>query len=197
MSDHVQSTAAVDSSYIFRTIMTAMSRPGRLHAFLPSVTAPPPLLPGTAAILLTLCDFQTPIYLTPEMAGLDVTKYLRFHTGAPLTPNAADGSFAVLVAGLDRPPLTDFPQGTHEYPDRSATLLIQVPRISAGGPVALRGPGIASTADLTVEGMDAGFWREMMRNHDGFPIGVDVVFVSPDAICACPRSTTVSLRETA
>jgi alpha-D-ribose 1-methylphosphonate 5-triphosphate synthase subunit PhnH len=197
MSDHVRNEAAVDSSYIFRSIMRAMSRPGQIHAFLPPVTAPAPLFPGTAAILLTLCDFQTPIYLPPGMAGLDVTKYLRFHTGAPLTPDAAGSSFAVLVAGRDRPPLTDFPQGTHEYPDRSATLLVQVPRMSAGGPVALRGPGIESTADLTVEGLDVGFWHEMMRNHDGFPIGVDVVFVAPDAICACPRSTTIGLQEAA
>ena len=93
--------------------------------------------------------------------------------------------------------LADFPQGTHEYPDRSATLLIQVPQVSAGGHVALRGPGIESTVDVTVAGMGAGFWRELMRDRDGFPIGVDVVFISPDAICACPRSTTVMLRETA
>jgi alpha-D-ribose 1-methylphosphonate 5-triphosphate synthase subunit PhnH len=197
MSDHVLSTTAIDSSYIFRTIMAAMSRPGRILAFLPPVTAPAPLLPGTAAMLLTLCDFQTPIYLVPELAGSAVTKYLRFHTGAPLTPNPADSSFAVLAAGLDMPRLADFPQGTHEYPDRSATLLIQVPQVSAGGHVALRGPGIESTIEVTVAGMDAGFWHELMRNRDGFPIGVDVVFISPDAICAFPRSTTVSLRETA
>jgi alpha-D-ribose 1-methylphosphonate 5-triphosphate synthase subunit PhnH len=197
MSDHVLNTTAVDSSYIFRTIMAAMSRPGRILAFQPPGTVHAPLLPGTAAMLLTLCDFQTPIYLIPELAGSAVTKYLRFHTGAPLTPNAADCSFAVLAAGLDMPRLADFPQGTHEYPDRSATLLIQVPQVSAGGHVALRGPGIESTVDVTVAGMGAGFWRELMRNRDGFPIGVDVVFISPDAICACPRSTTVMLRETA
>ena len=197
MSDLIRSETAIDSSYIFRTVMGAMSRPGLIHAFLPPVTAPAPLLPGTAAMLLTLCDFQTPIYLTPAVASHDVTKYLRFHTGAPQTPNTADSSFAVLVAGLERPPFRDFPQGSHEYPDRSATLLIQAPRISAGGPVALRGPGIESTADLMVEGLDVGFWNEMMQNHDGFPIGVDVVFIAPDAICACPRSTAISLKETA
>lgn len=197
MSDHVLSTTAIDSSYIFRTIMAAMSRPGRILAFLPPVTAPAPLLSGTAAMLLTLCDFQTPIYLVPELAGSAVTKYLRFHTGAPLTPNPADSSFAVLAAGLGMPRLADFPQGTHEYPDRSATLLIQVPQVSAGGHVALRGPGIESTVDVTAAGMDAGFWHEMMRRRDGFPIGVDVVFISPSAICACPRSTTVNFRETA
>ena len=48
-----------------------------------------------------------------------------------------------------------------------------------------------------VEGLDVGFWNEMMQNHDGFPIGVDVVFIAPDAICACPRSTAISLKETA
>ena len=92
-----------------------------------------------------------------------MTKYLRFHTGAPLTPDAADSSFAVLAAGLDMPRLADFPQGTHEYPDRSATLVIQVPQVSEGGHVALRGPGIESTIEVTVAGMDAGFWREWLR----------------------------------
>ena len=130
-------------------------------------------------MLLTLCDFQTPIHLVSELAGSAVTKYLRFHTGAPLTPNAADSSFAVLAAGLDMPRLADFPQGTHEYPDRSATLLIQVPQVAEDGHVVLRGPGIESTIELTVAGLDSGFWSEMMRNHEGFPIGVDVVFVAP------------------
>jgi alpha-D-ribose 1-methylphosphonate 5-triphosphate synthase subunit PhnH len=195
MTDLAFDETAVQSSQVFRTTMSAMSRPGKIHAFRPSVTSPQPLLPGAAAILVTLCDFHTPIYLAAALAGADVEKHLRFRTGAPIASHPSSCSFAVLAAGPGMPALTEFPQGTHAYPDRSATLIIQVPHISNGDHVTLSGPGIKSAATLDVGNLDDGFWQAMMDNHAGFPIGVDVIFVSPTSICACPRSISIRISD--
>ena len=77
--------AAVDSAHAFRVIMQAMSRPGvpvRLEA---ALEAPAPLACDPAAVALTLCDFQTPVWLSPALRNdRDRAQYLRFHTGAPI-----------------------------------------------------------------------------------------------------------------
>jgi alpha-D-ribose 1-methylphosphonate 5-triphosphate synthase subunit PhnH len=49
---------------------------------------------------------------------------------------------------------------------------------------------------LHAEGVPLSFWEAMAENHAQFPLGVDVIFVSPDAIAALPRSTAIRLQET-
>ena len=84
-------------------------------------------MPASAAVALTLCDFQTPVWLSPDLRNDKVVHYLRFHTGAPIVDELEEAHFAFLPrqrTSCRR--LTLFAQGTHEYPDRSATLVIQV-----------------------------------------------------------------------
>jgi alpha-D-ribose 1-methylphosphonate 5-triphosphate synthase subunit PhnH len=87
-------------------------------------------------------------------------------------------------------------QGTHAYPDRSATLVIQVPGFVPGA-VTLRGPGIRGSEPFGVAGLDASFWTAMAENHAGFPVGVDVIFAAPGLVAALPRSTEIHMLETA
>jgi alpha-D-ribose 1-methylphosphonate 5-triphosphate synthase subunit PhnH len=100
-----------------------------------------------------------------------------------------------MTAGPDMPHPSHFAQGTHDYPDRSATLVLQVEDIRAEGPVMLSGPGIPQRLRFGASGLGDGFWAAMAENHAGFPIGVDVIFVSPTSIAALPRSTDIELAE--
>ncbi len=186
---------AIDAASAFRTILLAMSRPGTILPLSPPVSPPLPLLPGAAVTALTLCDFQTPVWLAPAIATPAVKQFLRFQTGAPLTDELAEAAFAFMPAGEGMPILSRFAQGTHEYPDRSATLVLQVEALRSDGSVELSGPGIPSPLRFGVPGLGAEFWHAMADNHTGFPIGVDVIFVSPTGIAAVPRSTEIVILE--
>ena len=186
--------APIDSTYAFRTIMQAMSRPGvpvRLEA---ALEVPAPLHVTSAAVALTLCDFQTPVWISPVLRNEGTVHYLRFHTGAPIVDEMETAQFALLSAAEERPPLPLFAQGTHEYPDRSATLVIQTEQFNDRA-VVLTGPGIKGTVGFGVEGLAQAFWTAMADNHERFPVGVDVIFAAPESLAAVPRSSVVRIVE--
>jgi alpha-D-ribose 1-methylphosphonate 5-triphosphate synthase subunit PhnH len=185
----------IEAAHSFRAIMQAMARPGVPVPLKVSIEPPPPLGKTAAAVALTLCDFQTPIWLSPMMKTDDVARYLRFHTGAPLVDALEAAQFALLSEGEDIPALSLFAGGTHEYPDRSATLVIEAPGFNTRD-VVLAGPGVKGTAHFGVDGLPQAFWAAMAENHARFPVGVDVMFTARGAIAAVPRSTGVKLQET-
>lgn len=186
--------AAIDSAHAFRIIMQAMARPGvpvRLEA---KLEAPAPLYVTSAAVALTLCDFHTPVWLSPALRNAKTEHYLRFYTGAPIVDRNEEAQFAFLSAE-EQFPVSLFDQGTHEYPDRSATLVIQTGTFHSRA-VVLAGPGIKKTVGFGVDGIAQEFWAAMAENHVRFPIGVDVIFSAPESLAAVPRSTVVRFEET-
>lgn len=195
MSEQSFSNATIDSAHAFRVIMEAMARPGRAVE-MPQLAAPPsPFLASTAAVTLTLCDYQTPVWLSPGFRNDAVARYIRFHTGAPVIEDAGAAQFAFLAIEDAMPPLRDFAQGTHEFPDRSATLIIQSPSFHGGPVVELSGPGLNAVAAFRVEGLDHAFWHAMAENNGRFPIGIDVIFTGPGSVAALPRSTSIRIPE--
>jgi alpha-D-ribose 1-methylphosphonate 5-triphosphate synthase subunit PhnH len=196
MSEQRFPSDVIETSRAFRTIMGAMSRPGRICAFSPVHAAPHPLWKTTAAVARTLCDFQTPVWLGSGLHDEAVSHYIRFHTGSPIAGSREEASFIFLQAGSELAEPSLFAQGTHEYPDRSATLVIQTASLSNEGGAELSGPGIPQPVKLHAEDVPMTFWEAMAGNHKQFPLGVDVLFVSPDAIAALPRSTAIRLQET-
>lgn len=196
MSEQQFPSDVIEASHAFRAIMGAVSRPGRILPLAWAHVAPSPLWATAAAVARTLCDFQTPVWLAPELHDEGVRSYIRFHTGAPIAAKPEEASFIFLQATVAAIDPSLFAQGTHEYPDRSATLVIQVAMLSNAGEVELSGPGIPLPLKLHAEGVTPSFWGSMAENHAQFPLGVDVIFVSPDAIAALPRSTAIHLQET-
>ena len=187
---------AIDSSRNFRAILDAMAKPGHVSPFMPEVNAPAALLSGTAAIVQTLCDFQSPVFLGQEFATSAIQRFVKFHTGAPLTDDPALASFALLQANAGMPKLSTFSQGTHEYPDRSTTLIIQVEGFAQDS-VVLSGPGLKELVNFAAQGLAKEFWQQMIINNQQYPLGVDVIFVSSKAIACCPRSTRIQMKEQA
>jgi len=194
MTDHGFSDVAVQSAHVFRAIMQAMARPGRDLELGADLEVPEPLLSSAAAVALTLCDYQTPIWLAPDLHNDKLKQFLRFHTGAPITAEPEKAQFVFATAGQTLPAPDLLMQGTHEYPDRSATLVIQAAGFAPGA-VELSGPGIRGSESFGVVGLDASFWEAMAENHAGFPLGIDVIFVAPGRVAALPRSAKIQLLE--
>ena len=82
-------------------------------------------------------------------------------------------------------PLESYPSGTAEYPDRSATLIVESPELVPRG-VTLRGPGIRAQAHLSLPETQA-----FRRNAARFPLGLDFLFTSGDRVAGLPRTTQV------
>lgn len=181
-----------DAQSVFRALLDAMSRPGSIVDLPVAPEAPAPLLASAAALCLSLVDVDTPLWLDPALAESEAVKaLLRFQCGCPITQDPAQAAFAVAADPQGLPPLDAFAQGSHAYPDRSTTLILQVSALTDGSGITLRGPGIENSRSLAVQDLAPAFWEQAKTNHARFPCGVDVVFAAPSQIAALPRSTTV------
>ena len=174
----------------FRSVMEAMARPGSVARIVAEVGTPAAMMRGTAAIALTLFDHDTPIWLDPAMSETsEVTKWLKFHTGAPVVADSSISHFAVISDAAKLPALDCFAFGSNEYPDRSTTLILQVESLTQGHCFVLQGPGIDGTAVLQAALQPADLFERLDINAALFPRGIDVVLVAGDAIVAIPRTT--------
>jgi len=183
----------LDAQRCFRELLAAMSRPGLIVKLPSPQGAPEPFMPAAAALALTLLDLDTPVFLAGAADAGNVRQYLRFHCNCPLTGDTRDAAFAFLCNGGEIPPLTAFRRGDPEYPDRAATLVIQVEGLSSGTGVRLTGPGIETEAFLSADGLDHKFWPAFQSQREEYPLGVDVFLVSGNRAAGLPRSLRVEL----
>lgn len=181
----------------FRSVLDALSRPGTVITRQAQSQPPKPLGVLTGDILCTLADADTPVFLCPPLRDTaPVNDWLRFHTGAPMTLDPALAGFAVATDMKFVPALTQFPQGTAEYPDRSTTLILQLDSLEGGQDgVVLSGPGIKGARAFAPKGLPAGFWQQVVMNNAQYPRGIDFLFVSATAIVGLPRSTHIRMQE--
>src|SRR6266702_5964161 len=174
----------------FRAVMDAMARPGSVQRIAAATGGPAPMMRGTAAIALTLFDHDTPIWLDPAMSRTsDVAKWLKFHTSAPVISDPSICRFALIGDAQNLPALNRFAFGSNEYPDRSTTLILQVPSLTQGATFDLRGPGIDGTMVLQAKIEPVDLFERLAINATLFPRGIDVVLIHDDAIVAIPRTT--------
>lgn len=176
----------------FRATMNALARPGTIQPVTGLAEAPRPLGPVAAAVVLALVDFETSLYLDPAATTEETRAYLTFHSGARLTEDPSKANFAVIADPQALGDLSGFALGTDAYPDRSTTLILQVPALDAGRTFRLEGPGIKGEARLAVSGLPDGIAAALAANHALFPRGVDLVLASPHGVAALPRTTRIS-----
>jgi alpha-D-ribose 1-methylphosphonate 5-triphosphate synthase subunit PhnH len=174
----------------FRSVMEAMAHPGSVRHVVATVGTPSQLMPGTAAIALTLFDHDTPIFLDAGMSQTsDVARWVKFHSGAPVVADASICHFALIADASELADLEGFALGSNEYPDRSTTLILQVESLSEGLRYELRGPGIDGIATLRATIAPEDLFNRLSINERLFPRGIDVVLVSGEEIVAIPRTT--------
>ena len=198
-----------DSQAVFRAVLAALSRPG-----LPvSLILPPfPVLagelsPGMLALALALCDQDTPLWLDTAADTPETRHHLRFHCAAPFIADPAQGSFAFIARPEAMPRLQAFNPGRADYPDRSATLVINAdlssPQVCV---LELTGPGVKGNdrgawQSFRISGLPPWFWEDWETNRAAYPLGVDIIFVDKGAeagssvirLLGLPRTARVRL----
>jgi alpha-D-ribose 1-methylphosphonate 5-triphosphate synthase subunit PhnH len=182
---------------VFRALMDAMAQPGRIVRVPAGLANPPsPLSPSAAAIALTLCDHDPPVWLDAALAaGRAVRDWLGFHASVPIVQVPAEAHFALVCHPAELIALDNFSQGTQEYPDRSATLILGVDSLTDGVRLKLTGPGIESFAVLAPTPLPRHFVEQWKGNNQRFPRGIDVVLAAPDAVACLPRTTRIAPME--
>ena len=179
-----------DSQRVFRALLDAMSRPGRIVTPPAPPEIPAALHPATAAVCLALLDFETPLWLAgPDIA--ETRAWLAFHAGCPFAATLDQAAFALVTDARALPALDSFALGSDEMPERSTTLILQVDGLAAGRGKRLSGPGIDGTALLAIDGATDSFWVERAAACALFPRGLDVIFTAGPALAAVPRTTQV------
>lgn len=193
------------SQNVFRMLMDGMARPGTIRAIEADAGQPEPLGPAAGAIALTVCDHETPVWLSAGFTGSAVGDWLGFHTGAPMTREKAEARFAFLETGATISSFGLFAAGTQEYPDRSTTIVIEVAAFGEGatsahapshalsGALTLSGPGILEAKTIEVKGLLDVFPRLWADNRALFPRGVDVVLTAGRDMLCLPRTTKIAL----
>lgn len=179
-----------DLQAVFRRMMEAFSAPGSIVETGLLASARAPLPPAAAAILAALADYDTPVWF--EQPHDRAAAWLTFQTGARIADGPEGAAFAILAAGSNVAGWGRLPIGTAEYPDRSATLLLPVTSFRGGRPLVLRGPGIETSEEISVDGLPGGFLETMAANAAGYPLGFDLLLVCDSALVALPRTTKIA-----
>lgn len=177
------SDAPVDAAHAFRAALSAMARPGRIER-IAGARPPAPLSVAAGTLILTLCDPEAPVHLAGAHDTPEIRAWIAFHSGAAIVPRS-DAAFAIGTWDA-LAPLQGYRSGTAEYPDRSATLIVEMPSLLPEG-ARLTGPGIRDSARLSLPDPAA-----FVRNAALFPLGLDFFLTAGDRMAALPRTTKVS-----
>jgi alpha-D-ribose 1-methylphosphonate 5-triphosphate synthase subunit PhnH len=189
------------SAVAFRAALDALARPGQVREVTGAVP-PAGLSVAAGVLLLTLTDAETRLWLPERLRNGPVAEWLRFHTNAPFVCGRGQAMFAVgfwdeLMPLEDWPPNNwppnNWPGGEPAYPDRSATLIVEVTALEGGPVLDLSGPGIDGAAQVApVLPDDAA--AALKANAARFPLGLDFFFTAGDRLIGLPRSTRIGPR---
>lgn len=195
---------AKQSQSIFRCLLDAMAHPGTIKVIDAPVFAPAPVNAASAAVLLTLADSDVCVWLGDDLAGNEALKaWIAFHCGGRITSSEQEAGIALCSNPSLLPAFKRFRAGTQEYPDRSATIVLDPgllstrPQEGLAG-LRLEGPGIAASAELHVETLPAGFQDQWHANGALYPRGIDIILAGIDgssgkpAIACLPRTVRIS-----
>ncbi len=187
--------ATHDAQAVFRSVLEALSRPGRLQTLEASdgLQAPAPLSRGLTALLLTLLDTETSLHLGGPLASDAAWMYCRFHTGVQRASEPALADF--VVAQPAHAQLDSLRLGDDDMPQQGATLIIDTGSLAVerGAGLKLSGPGIEHVQHMGLCGLPLAFWQQRIAMHALFPRGVDLLLVCGSQLIGVPRSTLITL----
>lgn len=191
---------AHDSQRVFRAVLGALSYPGVAHDVPTGGMGRPEAGRRAAqAILLSLLDAETTLWLSPKLAAGDAGAWLRFHTGCRLVADAAQADFAWVAMQDAVPELTTLRTGTDAAPEHAVTCVIDMPAFSTDLPHRvwqLSGPGIQGTQPCALPAQTPQRVQQVRDVHQAghalFPRGVDMLLTSEDQVIGLPRTTQIA-----
>lgn len=187
-----------DIQAIYRKVLDAMSRPGKVNVLAPEVeklTLKVDVLPATLGLILMLLDSEVSFHVVSVRS--DVISQLISQLTYAKEENIEQADYVfVLKDAPDHTLAETFRNvkiGNLIDPQKSATLIIEVKAVAheSSKTFTMQGPGIKDVSALTIAVDDA--WVEARKEVNGeFPFGVDAMFVDEQARIVClPRTTQI------
>lgn len=189
-----------DAQFIFRQLLDAMSRPGKMNN-IGSSSMKIDLSSGreqvVASFALTLLDGEVSFFVNMDN-HLAIEDYIRNNTFSRLT-GAEDADYLFLDGKIKDEEIIHLiekvKKGTLIQPDLSSTLFILVNGFSAdfaGERLTLRGPGIEKQFVCYVNGISSVWWEEREKVNLEYPLGIDIIlFTEAGEFLALPRTTII------
>jgi alpha-D-ribose 1-methylphosphonate 5-triphosphate synthase subunit PhnH len=200
------SDEAFGSQAVFRVVLTALSEPGQWRELGCDAPVPEYGQSAAAAALLALLDPDCVLWVSPELAKGAVPAWLRFHTGCRVTSLPREANFLWFHALDAVLPFTEFALGSDEYPDQSATVLIdfsppldkafKTPKLSLTGPGINEAVHVVLSEQIEIsEEKFNGLLVAVQLNQALFPRGVDVLLCAGTRVLGLPRTTCLRKSE--
>jgi alpha-D-ribose 1-methylphosphonate 5-triphosphate synthase subunit PhnH len=201
-----------DTQKNFRVLLEALSRPGQLYE-LPRVgfvfgsaqnrSSTLHQLQPLGAVLATLLDHEvTFCLLGQEDAVRDFSTQITDLTSSH-SAGREHANYVVSLQAPDASLISQLNPGNLLYPDISTTLICLVPDLASRAPdrhngtlLALEGPGVAERQAVWVADIDATFFHALSTVNARYPLGIDVIWITPSGrVAGLPRSTQFTLLE--
>lgn len=183
----------------FRTILHCMSRPGTIKS-MRNLTGELPAssegLPATFITALTLLDREASFALVGEHTKELEEQIAAYTMAVQERLSAADYVFITKQATKEQivNVFREVKIGTLVNPQQSVTIILES-EFSDEGELTLEGPGIKTTAELSIANSKDWLEERQIANKE-FPLGVDMILVNDQSNIVCiPRTTVIKIRE--
>jgi alpha-D-ribose 1-methylphosphonate 5-triphosphate synthase subunit PhnH len=204
--------AVRDTQKVFRVLLEALSRPGQLYE-LPRVgfvfgsartrSSAFNQFQSLGAIVATLLDHEVTFCMLGQE---DAVRELSIQITDLTSSHSAGCEHANYVISLQAPDASLVSQlnpGNLLYPDTSTTLICLVSDLASRAPdqhngtlLALEGPGVAEKQTVWVADTNATFFNALSMVNARYPLGVDVLWITPSGrVAGLPRSTQITILE--
>ena len=189
-----------DAQKHFRSILDSMSRPGKVKRLdVVPLTPPPALNAASVLAALALMDADVTFHAFHDEHG--EAAYLAANTRAGAAP--MESAAFLFAHSSDGPEALESANcGSLNYPDTSATLILQVDAVSpepltGGLRLSLEGPGVDGRRVLYVRGMNPNLLLALQARNAEFPLGIDTLLAFADetgtpCVAGLPRTTRVT-----
>ena len=170
----------------FQAVVTALEHPG-VVVHLPKHNGSPwPLNIASTALLTTWVNPETPVW-TDLRWDSDPAAWLQQTCACSLVTEPCMARVAFVADPLRIPPLKQFYLGEDDRPERSTTLVLQVPGFSVPNGRLRDVSGRGRSLQSWPTGLLPRFWSDWEDQIQYPPLGIDVFFTRTDTLVALPR----------
>ncbi len=188
-----------DLQAVYRKLVNALARPGRLADLTKEAAViredgnkecPASML----LIALTLFDQEVTFKVISDKEET-ITKIINQLTYAK-SVEVEEADYILILqdaeTGVLNKAIESAKPGTLKDPHSSATIIIEVNKITDEPALELKGPGIKTTEFVHVELKEKWVEARQMKNKE-YPLGIDLMFVDQnDQLLSVPRTTQIS-----
>lgn len=185
----------------FRTALSVLSNPGRTERLATASRSDAPAVNGnrfTGPLLMALLDHEVSFSVEPGPDAGAFAAYILKRTRCPIV--SADRAAFVVAdhSTLDQQLPLELHTGSFDYPDDSATLIVQVPtldqNVAADLTIVVEGPGVPGRRVVKLTGVGGEFFAARDRANAHYPIGIDLLFIDQEGrIIGLPRTSQVTV----